>query len=118
MWLTAGRAGRSTWILRRRWRSTTFEPVEIIGQGRGQFDDPPLEGATQQIELDLGTGRDVLVPGQHDDAARRNVPLELPGTRPATLRRIRLTRDPLAARLGGSAAHGGPADHWEILSPH
>src|SRR6185369_17252058 len=102
-------------MLRRRWRSTTFEPVEIIGQGRGQFDDPPLEGAAQQVELDLGTGRDVLVPGQHDDAARRNVPLELSGTRPATLRRIRLTRDLFATGFGGSAANGRPT-HWNILS--
>ena len=62
---------------RRRWRSTTFEPVEVFGQGGRQFDDPSLEGAAEQLELDLRTGRDVLVPGQHYDATRRNVTLEL-----------------------------------------
>src|SRR5829696_6413467 len=64
-------------MLLRRWRSTPFEPVEVVGQRGRQLDDPPLEGATEQVELDLGAGRDVLVPGKDDDATRGHVTLEL-----------------------------------------
>ena len=58
-------------------RSTPFEPVEVVGQTRGQLKDSALECLTEQVQLDLGTRGDVLVPRQHDDPAGRNVPLEL-----------------------------------------
>ncbi len=64
-------------MLQRRWMSTPFEPVEVVGQRRSQFDDPAVERLAQQIQLDLGARRDVLVERQHHDPAGRDVPLEL-----------------------------------------
>jgi hypothetical protein len=63
--------------LRRHWRSTTFEPVEVVRQGRSQLDDPTPVGSAEQIELDLRPGRKVLIPWQDNNPARVNWALEL-----------------------------------------
>jgi hypothetical protein len=56
---------------------TSTDAAAGLRQRGRQLDDPPLEGTTEQVKLDFGTGRDALVLGKDADATRRDVTLDL-----------------------------------------
>ncbi len=103
-----------------RWTTTADEEAKAICRAcprrwmcaREACELPRAEGLWAGIVIpEGGRGRTFALRQLRSLAERNGHPVR----DRATLRRIRLTRDPFAAGFGGSAANGRPT-HWNILS--